>query len=142
MKSIDNMITTFETQTKPLTEYENDTLLPIMVKCLSKHIGKDKVITNAEMCAKMAIYGYKIGETRVRKIINHIRNNGLVECLIASGRGYYVTESAEEMEAYIKSVKNREDAIRAMRMSMEEQLSKMRPIENNPDGPPVQPQLC
>ena len=66
------MITTFETQTKPLTEYEKDTLLPIMVKCLSKHIGKDKVITNAEMCAKMAIYGYKIGETRVRKIINHI----------------------------------------------------------------------
>lgn len=139
MKSIDNMITTFETQTKPLTEYEKDTLLPIMVKCLSKHIGKDKVITNAEMCAKMAIYGYKIGETRVRKIINHIRNNGLVECLIATGKGYYVTESIEEMEAYIESVKNREDAIRTMRMSMEEQLSKMKPTKNNPDGPPIQP---
>ena len=139
MKSIDNMITTFETQTKPLTEYENDTLLPIMVKCLSKHIGKDKVITNAEMCAKMAIYGYKIGETRVRKIINHIRNNGLVECLIASGKGYYVTESITEMKSYIESVKNREDAIRAMRMSMEEQLSKMKPTKNNPDGPPIQP---
>ena len=137
MKSIDNMITTFETQTKPLTEYENDTLLPIMVKCLSKHIGKDKVITNAEMCAKMAIYGYKIGETRVRKIINHIRNNGLVECLIASGKGYYVTESITEMKSYIESVKNREDAIRAMRLSMEEQLSKMKPIENNPNGPLV-----
>lgn len=139
MKSIDNMITTFETQTKPLTEYENDTLLPIMVKCLSKHIGKDKVITNAEMCAKMAIYGYKIGETRVRKIINHIRNNGLVECLIASSKGYYVTESITEMKLYIESVKNREDAIRAMRMSMEEQLSKMKPIKNNSDGPPIQP---
>lgn len=133
------MITTFETQTKPLTEYEKDTLLPIMVKCLSKHISKDKVITNAEMCAKMAIYGYKIGETRVRKIINHIRNNGLVECLIATGKGYYVTESIEEMEAYIESVKNREDAIRTMRMSMEEQLSKMKPTKNNPDGPPIQP---
>lgn len=131
------MITTFETQTKPLTEYEKDTLLPIMVKCLSKHIGKDKVITNAEMCAKMAIYGYKIGETRVRKIINHIRNNGLVECLIATGKGYYVTESIQEMETYIESVKNREDAIRAMRLSMEEQLSKMKPIENNPNGPLV-----
>ena len=137
MKSIDNMIITFETQTKPLTEYEKDTLLPIMVKCLSKHIGKDKVITNAEMCAKMAIYGYKIGETRVRKIINHIRNNGLVECLIASGKGYYVTESITEMKSYIESVKNREDAIRAMRLSMEEQLSKMKPIENNPNGPLV-----
>lgn len=132
-----NMITLFETQTKPLTEYEKEILLPIMVKCLSKHIGKDKVITNAEMCAKMAIYGYKIGETRVRKIINHIRNNGLVECLIATGKGYYVTESINEMKSYIESVKNREDAIRTMRMSMEEQLSKMKPIENNPNGPLV-----
>ena len=41
------MIATFETQTKPLNEYEKDTLLPIMVKCLSKHIGKDRAISNA-----------------------------------------------------------------------------------------------
>jgi prefoldin subunit 5 len=89
------------------------------------------------MCEKMALYGYQIGEVRVRKIINHIRNNGLVECLIATGKGYYVTESIQEMETYIESVKNREDAIRAMRLSMEEQLSKMKPIENNPNGPLV-----
>ena len=86
---------------------------------------------------KMALYGYQIGEVRVRKIINHIRNNGLVECLIATGKGYYVTESIQEMEAYIESVKNREDAIRTMRESMELQLSKMKPIEKNPNGPLV-----
>ena len=132
------MITLFETQTKPLTEYEKDILLPIMAKCLARHIGKNRAISNSQMCAKMAVYGYQIGETRVRKLINHIRNNCLVERLIASGKGYYVTESTEEMETYIKSVKNREDAIRAMRMSMEEQLSKMRPIKNNSDVPPLQ----
>ena len=131
------MITTFETQTKPLNEYERETLLPIMVRCLAKHIGKSCAISNAQMCEKMALYGYQIGEIRVRKIINHIRNNGLVECLIATGKGYYVTESIQEMETYIESVKNREDAIRAMRLSMEEQLSKMKPIENNPNGPLV-----
>lgn len=132
------MIATFETHTKPLNEYEREKLLPIMVKCLARHIGKNRAISNSQMCAKMAVYGYQIGETRVRKLINHIRNNCLVERLIASGKGYYVTESTEEMETYIKSVKNREDAIRAMRMSMEEQLSKMRPIKNNSDGPPLQ----
>ena len=132
------MIATFETQTKPLNEYEREKLLPIMVKCLARHIGKNRAISNSQMCAKMAVYGYQIGETRVRKLINHIRNNCLVERLIASGKGYYVTESTEEMEAYIKSVKNREDAIRAMRMSMEEQLSKMRPNKNNSDGHPLQ----
>lgn len=131
------MITTFETQTKPLNEYERETLLPIMVRCLANHIGKSCAISNAQMCEKMALYGYQIGEVRVRKIINHIRNNGLVECLIATGKGYYVTESIQEMETYIESVKNREDAIRAMRLSMEEQLSKMKPIENNPNGPLV-----
>lgn len=132
------MIATFETQTKPLNEYERETLLPIMVRCLAKHIGKSCAISNAQMCEKMALYGYQIGEVRVRKIINHIRNNGLVECLIATGKGYYVTESIQEMETYIESVKNREDAIRAMRLSMEEQLSKMKPIKNNSDGPPLQ----
>ena len=131
------MIATFETQTKPLNEYEREKLLPIMVKCLARHIGKNRAISNSQMCAKMAVYGYQIGEVRVRKIINHIRNNGLVECLIATGKGYYVTESIQEMETYIESVKNREDAIRAMRLSMEEQLSKMKPIENNPNGPLV-----
>ena len=131
------MITTFETQTKPLNEYERETLLPIMVRCLAKHIGKSCAISNAQMCEKMALYGYQIGEVRVRKIINHIRNNGLVDCLIATGKGYYVTESIQEMEAYIESVKNREDAIRTMRESMELQLSKMKPIEKNPNGPPV-----
>ena len=131
------MITTFETQTKPLNEYERETLLPIMVRCLAKHIGKSCAISNAQMCEKMALYGYHIGEVRVRKIINHIRNNGLVECLIATGKGYYVTESIQEMETYIESVKNREGAIRAMRLSMEEQLLKMKPIENNPNGPLV-----
>ena len=131
------MITTFETQTKPLNEYERETLLPIMVRCLAKHIGKSCAISNAQMCEKIALYGYQIGEVRVRKIINHIRNNGLVECLIATGKGYYVTESIQEMEAYIESVKNREDAIQTMRESMELQLSKMKPIENNPNGPLV-----
>ena len=133
------MITTFETQTKPLNEYEREILLPIMVKCLTKHIGKDSAISNAQMCEKMALYGYQVGEVRVRKIINHIRNNGLVECLIATGKGYYVTESIEEMETYIESVKNREDAIRTMRLSMEAQLLKMKPIGIILDGPSIQP---
>ena len=133
------MITTFETQTKPLNEYERETLLPIMVRCLAKHIGKSCAISNTQMCEKMALYGYQIGEVRVRKIINHIRNNGLVECLIATGKGYYVTESIQEMETYIESVKNREDAIRTMRLSMEAQLLKMKPIGIILDGPPIQP---
>jgi len=130
------MIENFEKETKELTDYEKWTLLPIMVKCLSKHKGKDRVISNSQMCIKMAECGYQMSDVRVRKIINHIRINALVECLIATGKGYYVAENAKEVKTYISSLKSREEAITAMRMAMEEQLKRMKekPTENNPDG--------
>ena len=130
------MIANFDKQTSSLNDYEMNVLLPTMVKCLSKHIGKDRVISNSQMCLKMAEFGYQICDARVRKIINHIRINALVECLIASGQGYYVAQTKREMERYITSLRSREEAIGAMRMALEEQLQGMKeePTENNPDG--------
>ncbi len=130
------MVENFEKETKDLTDYEKRILLPIMVKSLSKHKGKDMVISNSQMCIKMTEYGYQISDVRVRKIINHIRINSLVECLIATGKGYYVAENAKEVKTYISSLKSREEAIAAMRMAMEEQLEKMKgkPTEITPDG--------
>lgn len=130
------MIVGFEKQTKELTDYEKETLLPIMVKCLSKHIGKDKAVCNAVMCSKMQEQGYEMNEARTRKIINHIRINGLVHYLVASGKGYYVAETKSEMRRYITSLTSREGAIAAMRMALEEQLEEMieEPTENNSDG--------
>jgi hypothetical protein len=72
------MIENFEKETKDLTDYEKRILLPIMVKCLANHKGKDMAVSNALMCAKMSECGYQISDTRVRKIINHIRINALV----------------------------------------------------------------
>ena len=73
------MIENFEKETKDLTDYEKRILLPIMVKCLANHKGKDMAVSNALICAKMSECGYQISDTRVRKIINHIRINALVE---------------------------------------------------------------
>ena len=70
------MVKLFEKETAPLTEYERETLLPIMVKCLSRKKGKESAITNETMCEKMEEKGYKMSTARVRKIINHIRMNG------------------------------------------------------------------
>ena len=116
------MITFFTEQTAPLTEYERDTLLPIMARCLERHVGREAAITNAKMCDKMNAYGYELNEARTRKIINHIRINALVSCLIATGKGYYVSEDEAEIKKYIKSLKDREAAIAAVRMAIEGQL--------------------
>ena len=119
------MVKFFEKETAPLTEYEKETLLPIMVKCLSNKVGKEKAITNEKMCEKMMKHGYIISTARVRKIINHIRINGLIECLMATNYGYYITKDKKEMIDYISSLSGRIDAIQAVKNEMEEQMRRM-----------------
>lgn len=119
------MIEGFTKQTEKLSDYEKEVLLPVMVKCLERKVGKENAVTNAYMCVRMNEKGYEIGEARVRKIINHIRTNNLVPRLMASSCGYYVTNDVTELKSYIASLKGREDAIRAMRSAVEEQLEEL-----------------
>ena len=93
--------------------------------CLQHHVGKDKAVTNRQICERMKKKGYELTETRVRKIVNRIRTNNLVECLIATSRGYYVTHNKQELEDYIKSLKGREEAIRLVREALEQQTRKL-----------------
>ena len=58
------MIENFEKETKDLTDYEKRILLPIMVKCLANHKGKDMAVSNALMCAKMSECGYQISDCK------------------------------------------------------------------------------
>ena len=123
------MIEGFTKQTEKLSDYEKEVLLPVMVKCLERKVGKENAVTNAYICVRMNEKGYEIGEARVRKIINHIRTKSLVPRLMASSCGYYVTNDENELKSYIASLKGREDAIRAMRNAVEEQLEELQ--QNN-----------
>ena len=114
------------TTTDPLTDYEKGTLLPIMIECLRRKRGKSKAVTNAAMRRGLLEHGYKtVSAPRVRKLINHIRVNGLVECLVASSAGYYVSDDVQEVEEYIETLKSRENAIRAMREHVEAQCEAL-----------------
>lgn len=116
------MINGFTQQTEPLTDYERNTLLPVICRGLSNKFGEAKAITNSAITRAMKGAGYQLNEARVRKIINHIRVNGMIRWLIATSKGYYIATSREEMEDYIGSLRGRELAIRAVRESMEAQL--------------------
>ena len=119
------MIEGFYNETKPLTEYEEYTLLPVMVKCLSRHKGEEQAVTNNQMCDALENTGYDVCETRIRKLINYIRINGEVDCLIANSKGYFVAESPSEVKSHIRSLLGREEAIKEVRMALEEQLKDM-----------------
>lgn len=119
------MIKGFTEQTKPLSDYELNTLVPRIVRGLTKKVGKEKAITNTEIVAILKREGYSLSEARVRKIINYIRVNGIIERLIATSDGYYVANTKKEVADYIESLKGREDAIRAVRRRLEVQLVSM-----------------
>ena len=48
-------------------------------------------------------FGVKVDGPRIRKIINHIRLNGLVPGLMATSEGYYIATTPEELDEYMKA---------------------------------------
>ena len=119
------MIQGFSEQTEPLTEYEVETLLPQLVRGLRTKVGRSMSVTNKAIIEGMKRnLGLSISDARVRKLINHIRNNDLVPCLIATSQGYYIAESEQELKDYEDSLLGREEAIRSVRLSIQRQRKR------------------
>ena len=119
------MIQGFTEQTEPLTEYEEQTLLPQLVRGLRTKIGKSMSVTNKAIIEGMKKnLGLSISDARVRKLINHIRTKDLVPCLIATSSGYYIAETEQELKDYEDSLLGREEAIRSVRLSIQRQRKR------------------
>lgn len=118
------MLNGFEKQTEPLNDYERNILLPVIVHGLQIRVGERNAVTNRKMTVVLRNQGYEISEARVRKLINHIRNHALVKRLIATSKGYYVATSVEALAEYIDTLRGREQAICAVRESMEQQYNE------------------
>ena len=114
------MIKNFENETQPLTDYEHNVLLPVILRGLETKKGRATAVTNKYIVS--ALKGnYKLNEARIRKIINHIRTNDLIPGLIATSEGYFIAETESELLEYEESLKGREDAIRAVRLAIARQ---------------------
>jgi hypothetical protein len=118
------MIQGFETQTAELDNYEKRVLLPIVIKGLQSHVGEKRAVKNARIVYALGCrqFGaYKIDEVRVRKLINHIRLNGLIPGLCATSKGYFIAENETELSKFIESLEGRENAIKAVRLALVKQ---------------------
>jgi hypothetical protein len=115
----------FEPETTKLTEYELK-LVPIVVNILKSRLGRENAITNKHLVNRMNALGFSsITPERVRKLINHIRIYDLLDCLVASSKGYYISNDEKEISDYIDSLRGREEAIRAVRFALEAQLGRL-----------------
>lgn len=117
------MLKGFEDYTAPLSENELRHEVQLLAKELIKHRGEDRAISNGAIRDWFARnYGLRVGDTKVRAYINAIRTNGWCRHLIASSRGYYVATSVQEVEDYCRSLRGRENAIKAVRLSLQDEI--------------------
>lgn len=114
------MIKHFNKETDCLSHFEEKDILPKVVEILEHRQGFTKAITSKRI---IALYGTEDRElsARVRKVINYIRNNNIIPCLVASSKGYYIATDAKEITDYEESLRGRVRAIHKMRQSIHQQ---------------------
>jgi len=109
------MITNFEDITAELNELELE-LIPILVEGFKTHteanpIKAPQIVSNMNLYLVKKGKKIKMTEPRLRKCVNHIRSNSLLP-LIATSKGYYVSNSRDVIEAQIKSLNERASSIK------------------------------
>ena len=119
------MITLFEEITYELTEYEKSDLLPVVVRGLRNKHGKENAITNKKICEALTSAGYKVNGPRLRKVIHHIRVEQLIVGLCCNSKGYYVTDSLEELDKYVESLAQRIRSQQEIHRSMKRDMDKI-----------------
>lgn len=110
--------------TEPLNQIEQS-VLPHIVRILLNCKGKAKAVNNRSIAALLYEQGKQtIPESAMRKVINHIRLNGLVPGLIANSQGYFVAADEQEYAKGIESLEQRINAIQAVRDALRQQFLK------------------
>lgn len=107
-------------QSKELTIEEKNIILPVLLKALKKSTYLNPI--HAPKLVDWFNYKKGVGpltkmksnfsEQRLRKLVNYIRNNGILP-VISGPTGYYVSTDPSEIISMAKSMEDRADSIRA-----------------------------
>ena len=112
-------------QTRPLSNYDHNVLLPVLIKALETKKGKKNAVSGKQILQGLQSQNLKINERDVTMLINHIRTNDLVVGLIATSVGYYIANSEHELVKYENTLLVREKTIRKVRKSIIRQRRAM-----------------
>lgn len=106
-QKLTQMIKGFEEYTKPLNDFEKE-CKPTVIKMLKLATGKEKAVKNIAIDRVVEMrHGKRLSSARIRKVINHIRVNHEIKCLVASSKGYYIAEDRKEIEDYLEGLYQR-----------------------------------
>lgn len=120
------MLIGFDSITYELTDYERKTIVPVLVEKLKTCKGVAQAATNGQLMTHLTQRGLPgISEARIRKLINYVRNQHLINALIATSKGYFVASCPEEVLRYIESLEGRGAAIHALTAAMKQDYQRM-----------------
>lgn len=114
-----------KSKTCPLSYYEQNVLLPVLMKGLRMKKGKTNAVTSKQIVRGVRNQGLKINTRSLEKIIYYIRMNDLIVGLIACVSGYYVINNEQDFIEYEVNLSGREAALRRVRMSIQRQRRSM-----------------
>lgn len=120
-------LTLFENITQELTDFEKDTLVPMLISTLefthdsNRHTGKN-------ICGWFKSIGQMVSEPRLRKMINYIRVTNLLKpyVVIGASNGYYITNDIEVVKDQIESIEGRISSMAAVVDTMKAQLLNLK----------------
>ena len=112
-------------ETRSLTDYDHNVLLPVLLKGLKLKKGKINAVTGKQILQGLQGQGLKLNERDVFMLINHIRTNDLVAGLMATSSGYYIASNEQDFMNYEDTLLSREKSIRKVRLSIMRQRRAM-----------------
>jgi len=82
---------------------------PLVVEILKAAGGRR--LTSLDISRKIRETGHSADRIEVRAAINHIRTNGMLDCVCSSSDGYYVATTDADITETIYSLEGRVEAI-------------------------------
>ena len=91
-----------------INDYERDVLVPLVCDILMNAPWTMSALSIAESIRRT---GHAASTRQVRRVINHIRVNGIIPCVASSPKGFFVASNEIEISECIGTLESLADAI-------------------------------
>ena len=105
-----------------LSVHEREVLMPLVMQMLSHRNTKQKVFSNTKIRKVLKEFGEDINDSQIRKIVFYVRNNDLINLLIANNEGYFVSYNRADVEKWIQMQEGKISAMQSTLFSVKRQL--------------------
>lgn len=102
-----------------MNDYERDVLVPLVCDILKEHGCRP--LPSLEISNMIRSVGHTASTRSVRRVINHIRREGLVPCVASSPKGFFVASNEAEITECIYTLESLADSIQEVIHALKEQ---------------------